>query len=227
MGPCSLLAWAVSRSCWLCQRWKGERERHLRRHAWRLLTVDHSVLIQGLVFDTTASNTGLHHGACTLINEGLRREFVWTACHYHFLEIVLSSVFKVVFWPTGGPESGLFFKRLQKEWPNLNQEVYVGAPSEMFHNHRLEEQCIDMVSYIQQAMKEQQVRADYAKFLSLSLPFLGGGGDQWAKFQAPGPRPNISSAVDGEGIVCPEDLPLPGPVPSLPRNWVPCYGSYE
>ena len=27
--------------------------------------------IKGLVFDTTASNTGLHRGACTLIEEGM------------------------------------------------------------------------------------------------------------------------------------------------------------
>ena len=69
--------------------------------------------IEGLVFDTTASNTGLHRGACTIIEEGLRRELVWIACRHHVLEIVLSSVFKEVFGPTGGPEATLF-KRFQK-----------------------------------------------------------------------------------------------------------------
>ncbi|KAG0727259.1 hypothetical protein GWK47_035034 [Chionoecetes opilio] len=185
--PCSLLARAVSRSCWLCRRRKGERGRHKRRHAWPLYGWSPRPHIQGLVFDTTASNTGIHRGACTLIEEGLGRELVWTACRHHVLEIVLSSVFKVVFGPTGGPENGLFKRFMMKWWPNVNQEVYVGAPSEMFRDHRLEEQRIDMVSYIQQAMKEQQVRADYAEFLSLSLLFLGGGGDQRAKFRPPGP----------------------------------------
>ncbi len=43
------------------------------------------------------------------------------------------------------------------EWPNVSQKVYVGAPGEVLCDHRLENQCINMVSYIQQAMKEQQV----------------------------------------------------------------------
>ncbi|KAG0724093.1 hypothetical protein GWK47_041360 [Chionoecetes opilio] len=78
--------------------------------------------IQGLVLDTTASNTGIHRGACTLIKEGLGRELVWTACRHHVMEIVLSSVLKVVFGPTVRPKTGLF-KRLKMKWPNVNHEV--------------------------------------------------------------------------------------------------------
>ncbi|KAG0721942.1 hypothetical protein GWK47_045420 [Chionoecetes opilio] len=45
--------------------------------------------VQGLVFDTTASNTGLYEGACVKIQEGLGRELIWVACRHHVLEVVI------------------------------------------------------------------------------------------------------------------------------------------
>src|SRR4051812_20490602 len=35
--------------------------------------------IRGLVFDTTASNTGLKNGACTLIEKSIGQELAWMA----------------------------------------------------------------------------------------------------------------------------------------------------
>ena len=35
--------------------------------------------VKGLVFDTTASNTGINTGTCTLIEKALGRELVWVA----------------------------------------------------------------------------------------------------------------------------------------------------
>ena len=52
--------------------------------------------VRGLVFDTTASNTGINTGACTLIEKAFGRELVWVACRHHIMEVVLSSVFKAV-----------------------------------------------------------------------------------------------------------------------------------
>lgn len=141
--------------------------------------------IQGLVFDTTASNTGLHRGACTLIEEGLGRELVWIACRHHIYEISLSSVFREVFGSTEGPETAIF-KRFKAEWPTINKDVYSAAPGEMFEDGQLEELRTDMIHYLQQAMKEQQVRADYAELLSLSLLLLNGEGHK-TKFRPPGP----------------------------------------
>ena len=42
--------------------------------------------IRRLVFDTTASNTSINTGACTLIEKGLGRELVWVACRHHIME---------------------------------------------------------------------------------------------------------------------------------------------
>jgi len=51
---------------------------------WNLLSQ-----IKGLVFDPTASNTGLHKGACVRIEEALETEMVWIACRHHVMEVVL------------------------------------------------------------------------------------------------------------------------------------------
>lgn len=98
-------------------------------------------------------------------------------------------------------------KRFQIEWPDVNQEVYIGAPCDMFYDPRLE----DVASYSQQAMKEQQVQADYTKFLSLSCFFLGEGG--WPAGWVSAPRPNTSRTVDREGIVCIKGFLRAGLVP--------------
>jgi len=48
-------------------------------------------VVQGLVFDTTSSNTGIHKGACVLIEEALGRELVNIGCRHHVLEVILST----------------------------------------------------------------------------------------------------------------------------------------
>ncbi|KAG0713566.1 hypothetical protein GWK47_015936 [Chionoecetes opilio] len=105
--------------------------------------------------------------------------------------------------------------------PNVNHEVYVGAPSEMFRDKKIGRAAHrKWFSHIQQAMKEQQVRADYAEFLNLSLLFLGGGGDQRAKFRPPGPTHHARWM--GKGLYVLKIFLFPGASSvSLPRNRVP------
>ena len=39
------------------------------------------------VFDTTASNTGIHQGCCTRLEQSLGRAFLWNACRHHMAEL--------------------------------------------------------------------------------------------------------------------------------------------
>jgi hypothetical protein len=41
--------------------------------------------VRGLVFDTTASNTGLKNGACTFIESTVGQELTWIACQHHMM----------------------------------------------------------------------------------------------------------------------------------------------
>jgi hypothetical protein len=46
--------------------------------------------LRGLVFDTTASNTGLVSGACTAIEEAINRPLLWVACRHHIYEVIVA-----------------------------------------------------------------------------------------------------------------------------------------
>jgi len=54
-------------------------------HEWSLLDI-----VQAVVFDTTASNTGRLKGACYLLEQKLDRDILFLACRHHIYEIVLS-----------------------------------------------------------------------------------------------------------------------------------------
>ena len=141
--------------------------------------------IKGLVFDTTASNTGLRSGACIRIEESLGTELVWIACRHHVMEVILSHVFSCIFGPTSSPETG-FFKRFQKEWSSINQGAYTVATEELFNEPVLRRMREEMLVYLPHALEVQQPRDDYQEFLRLSLLFLGGV-DGNTSFRAPGP----------------------------------------
>jgi hypothetical protein len=40
-------------------------------------------------FDTTASNTGINSGACTIIEQKLRRDLLFLRCCHHIIELVV------------------------------------------------------------------------------------------------------------------------------------------
>ena len=49
--------------------------------------------VRGLCFDTTAVNSGLVNGACTLIEQKLDRLVLHLACRHHVYELVLKKAF--------------------------------------------------------------------------------------------------------------------------------------
>lgn len=142
--------------------------------------------VQGLCFDTTASNTGLNMGACTLIENSLKKDLIWIACRHHVFEVILSDVFKSLFGSSGGPDVNLF-KRFQKKWPEIDQERFVVGNDDLFQAAELQTLRQEMKSYYSHAIETQQPRADYLELLSLCHIFLGKpepAAD--VKFRAPG-----------------------------------------
>ena len=51
----------------------------------------------GICFHATSSNSGIHTGACTLIEKLLQKELLYLACRHHIHEIIVSDVFKCCF----------------------------------------------------------------------------------------------------------------------------------
>lgn len=79
--------------------------------------------VRSLCFDTTASNTGVHAGSCTLLEEKLGRPLLSLACRHHVMEFILGLAFKATGNATSGPDVQLL-KRFQNKWPTL---VHVNA----------------------------------------------------------------------------------------------------
>ena len=50
--------------------------------------------ISGLVFDTTASNSGIHRGAAKLLEEMLGNKVFYLACRHHILEVLIGAVWE-------------------------------------------------------------------------------------------------------------------------------------
>lgn len=60
--------------------------------------------IQGMCFDTTSANTGVHKGACHILEKMLGRELLYFACRHHVSEIVVRGAFEAKFGKTKAPE---------------------------------------------------------------------------------------------------------------------------
>ena len=63
--------------------------------------------LAGLCFDTTASNTGSHNGAITVIQKSMNQRILFLACRHHILEICANAVFDA-FFVSKGPNIELF-----------------------------------------------------------------------------------------------------------------------
>ncbi|KAG0717736.1 hypothetical protein GWK47_053838 [Chionoecetes opilio] len=71
--------------------------------AWGLTGV-----ITALVFDTTASNSGVHRGAAKLLEQQLDRKVFYLACRHHILEVLVGAVWENLFGKVKSPENPWF-----------------------------------------------------------------------------------------------------------------------
>ena len=71
-------------------------------------------------FDTTALNTGLTTGACTIVEQQLGYDVLHLACRLHIYELICEKAFSTCFGPSSSPEIQLF-KRFQGKWEYLDR----------------------------------------------------------------------------------------------------------
>ncbi len=79
--------------------------------------------VVGLSFDTTAANTGIHKGACVLIEELLGRRLLHLACRHHVFELLAKAVFFEVFGASKSPEV-LMFNEFKNQWDSIDKTKY-------------------------------------------------------------------------------------------------------
>jgi len=138
-------------------------------------------------FDTTSSNTGIHKGACTILQQLLKKLLPWMACRHHSMELIIAAAYIVIFGPTTGPEVTLF-KELKEAWNSLDPtdiDLPAIPPS-------LLKQKDDLLDFINSKLSDPDnlPRDDYKEMLELAKIYLGGTvsrkkGSQY-KLQRPG-----------------------------------------
>lgn len=79
-----------------------------------------SCKVCGLVFDTTAHNSGHMHGAAILIQQLMGKELLCFACRHHILELVLGAAFVASVGDSESPKIPIF-ERFAEKWKHFEK----------------------------------------------------------------------------------------------------------
>ena len=122
-------------------------------------------------FDTTAANTGLRNGACTLFEQKLGRDMLWLPCRHHMLDIVLESVVTQSLGHSQAPEI-LLFKRFKKTWNSIDAAEYQTSSSDDLVSSMVSDSRTDVLTFDNEQLLQYQPRHDYRELLQLTISFL-------------------------------------------------------
>ena len=129
--------------------------------------------IVALGFDTTSSNTGIHKGSCTLLQQLLMRQLLWLACRHHILELVIAAAFTALFGETTGPDV-LLFKTLKNSWDSVDPSIIQLQDIPACYKGEVEGLLLYITEKLHPDNLEHLPRCDYKEYLELALLFLGG-----------------------------------------------------
>jgi len=130
--------------------------------------------IKCMSFDTTASNTGLKGGACTLLEQKLGKPLLSLACRHHIHELIVANVFSVLMEPSSGPNIKLF-QRFADYWNSIDRAAYESGMMDESIRRELSPLLSDLVDFIRHQLSHFHARDDYRELLQLALIFLGAG----------------------------------------------------
>ena len=148
--------------------------------------------LAGLCFDTTSSNTGIHTGAITVIQQSFNRRLLFLACRHHMLEIIAAAVFDT-FFVSKGPEIALF-GRLKNQWDFIDKSQFEPLDSDQDgegclsvpEKSWLASRRVAVVSNLRRHLQDVQPREDYRELARLTLRLLGEDTDVGTGYSAPG-----------------------------------------
>ena len=130
--------------------------------------------IVALVFDTTASNSGVHRGATVRLLKSLARPLFFLACRHHVSELIVKACWYCIFENDLSPDCK-FFVMIKEDWPSLDtssEASFMTLPSDVHGK----EQALDF--YRKLLMKrnkrdEMMVRDDYRELAECAMMLLG------------------------------------------------------
>lgn len=133
--------------------------------------------VRSMCFDTTASNTGIHKGACTLLQKKMNKDLFYFACRHHIAELVVGSAFDVLFEKSTGPNIQLF-QKFQNSWDSIEKLNYQNS----LKDNRIAKLIpssnrSQIIKFLKSQLNENHPRDDYKEVLELGLLFLGSNND--------------------------------------------------
>ena len=167
------------------------------------------VAIRAFVFDTTASNTGWHSGACVRLNFLLGRVILWLACRHHINELLAKNPFNAVVGYDPSPDVAIFV-RMKNLFPSLDT-------SGPFLTFTLEaEQQAELIQTYTEILTKQGednkllAREDYRELAEISLVMVGGQlpGGQSIRWRPPGACHKARFILFKESLLSIIDSPL-------------------
>jgi hypothetical protein len=135
--------------------------------------------IFGLVFDTTAFNSGWKNGACVKLETLLGKKVFYSACRHHVMERILGAVWQELFGETSSPNTPEF-KEFQKSWDSVVERSTFKTLD--IRDRRLKHQQEIVVSFLHEllslpesddASEDSMPRDDYRESAELMLILLG------------------------------------------------------
>ena len=133
---------------------------------WKLLDN-----LWAMVFDTTATNTGVENGACTIFEvELIKKKLLWLACRHHIDEVVLKSEFEYLFGSSSSPQNPCFTQFRDHVWPLLDKDNYSCLTMKSRQEKSMKEEAVKL--YIQILESEDLPRGDYRECALLMLQIL-------------------------------------------------------
>lgn len=128
--------------------------------------------VVGVGCDLEPANTGIHTGACVLLERFLDKPLLRFMCRHHIYEIVLKTVFIHIFGATEAPNIRSF-DTLKENWHNIPNNRYMPIDAETFLDPLLQGFVNGAKTVLLKHAKEAHFRNDYSEFIDLALKFLG------------------------------------------------------
>ena len=129
--------------------------------------------VEALVFDTTASNTGVWRGATSLLEKTLGRAMFWLACRHHVAELFIKHANDSVRGESKAPEDSVFTK-FRRNFGLINgdeRELWLWPDENDWRHQR----ALEVLAWAENHMKMGTwPREDYRELLELTVIFLGG-----------------------------------------------------
>ena len=130
--------------------------------------------MEAMVFDTTASNTGIYKGSGSIFEKMVGKALLWLGCRHHIPELHIKHASEVLRGPSKGPDDPLF-KRFQEIFENLQIENRTTWEWPEDSNDWRHQRATSVLSWADKHMQEATwPREDYRELLELVVMFLGG-----------------------------------------------------